>query len=401
MLSLFTLQKAQALQEQKEERERLAKIERESRPITLHEVRQKLRPKLPYWKKVGVSSSREKAPAEPEVELSPEPEAVPIAAPTPVPIAAPVPDVDTELICEYPPRGPDPIPEPEPPRTGRGSTTMSVQKKPASELTVQKKALLPPSHHMKTGELVFSSNPVTAKQQKELYAHRGPSSDTSGGVGAGPLKDVPSGDNNEKELREKMIRRMQSFKIGRMKTESSHDETVPSATSGPQRSSVSSLPEQEKAENVVASPQAVVGPSVVAQPQALEESVVESTGELEQEEVSSPPPPSEQNQPARSEMPIFHTASEPRIEPETGIREEGEEEEEEPGEILDDSVVEAEEVVVPGGVEEGRDLEEGEMGEGGSMSEGETPGGFAVEGKCYMDMEKTESSKERDNKEEK
>lgn len=421
VLSLLTLQKAQAIQEQKDERERLAKIERESRPITLQEVRQKLRPKLPYWKQVGVSSSREKAPAEPEVELSPEPEAVPIApAAAPAPTAVPVPDADAELICEYPPRGSDPVPEPktpESPRTGRGGAVMSAQKKAASELPVQKKALLPPSHHMQTGELVFSSNPVTAKQQKELYAHRGgPSLENSGGMGAGTLKDAPGGDNNEKELREKMIRRMQSFKIGRMKSEpASHDEASPSTTtsgpqrvseaspstttpSGPQRSSVSSLPEREKAADVVvASSQAALGPSVAVQPPpALEESVVESTGELEQEETSSPPgPPSEWNLlPACSEMPVFHATLEPRIEPETGIREG-----EEPGEILDDSNVEAEEVTAGGGVvvgEEGRYLEEGEMGEGGSASEGET-GSFAVEGKCYMDMEKTEPSKDRDN----
>lgn len=51
------LQKAQALQRQREEMERLAKIERESKPITVHGVRDKLRPKLPYWKQKQLESS--------------------------------------------------------------------------------------------------------------------------------------------------------------------------------------------------------------------------------------------------------------------------------------------------------------------------------------------------------
>ena len=49
-----------AIQRQLEEKERLAKIERESRPITVHDVREKLRPKLPYWKKRQLESSSEK-----------------------------------------------------------------------------------------------------------------------------------------------------------------------------------------------------------------------------------------------------------------------------------------------------------------------------------------------------
>ena len=56
-LFLPLLQKAQALQRQHEERERLARIERESRPITVHGVREKLRPKLPYWKQKQLESS--------------------------------------------------------------------------------------------------------------------------------------------------------------------------------------------------------------------------------------------------------------------------------------------------------------------------------------------------------
>lgn len=51
------VQKALAMQRQREEMDRLAKIERESQPITVHGVREKLRPKLPYWKQKQLESS--------------------------------------------------------------------------------------------------------------------------------------------------------------------------------------------------------------------------------------------------------------------------------------------------------------------------------------------------------
>ena len=124
---------------------------------------------------------------------------------------------------------------------------------------------------------------------------------------------------------------------------------------------------------------------------SAEDLVVESTGEMQQQEPSveapvpdvHPPPPMAESSPMV--MNTSDQGSEAR-EPETGIMEG------EPGEIMDDSNAEAEEVgvVAAGGRAEGQALEEGEMGEEDEEEEVEEELKNVVEvgGKCYMDMEK-------------
>ena len=101
----------------------------------------------------------------------------PKPSPPPRPVATPTISMtareDLELICEYPPGGADP-PTVNKARGGehvpKGSSRVTSD---PSTMSLQSgiSPTEPPSHHMQTGELVFSSDPVVAKQQKELYSH--------------------------------------------------------------------------------------------------------------------------------------------------------------------------------------------------------------------------------------
>lgn len=83
---------------------------------------------------------------------------------------------DLELICEYPPRdadvpsaneakGAEHVPKHQSRVTSDPSGTAMMSLRSGISPTE------PPSHHMQTGELVFSSDPVVAQQQKEFYSH--------------------------------------------------------------------------------------------------------------------------------------------------------------------------------------------------------------------------------------
>lgn len=360
--------------------ERLAKIERESRPITVHEVREKLRPKLPYWKRQLESSEKQLEEPKPTPPQAPE---------APVSRSIVIADEDRELICEYPPRGPEPASSSLPqsaestrrvgPRGGVSGPEPSV---PRTQQRVGSPE--PPSHHMQTGELVFSSDPAVARQQKELYSpHKplGDSADEDAELSEGVT--APKTPELEQNLRDNIIRRgVYSFKIGRGKSDSAPEkDTAVAAGAG---SGIAERWEERGARKEAESVGAV-------QHVSAEESVVKSTGEFEQDvpmDVPGGDPVSEDVQPPADPVvepvPVF-PVSEARIEPETGIVEG------EPGEICDDEGDREEGGEGRGSDGQGQELEEGEMA-AEERSEGEIeddgPPEVTVGGKCYMDMEK-------------
>lgn len=96
-------------------------------------------------------------------------------------------------------------------------------------------------------------------------------------------------------------------------------------------------------------------------------------------------------QPPAKPLPPQVTLSEARVEPETGILEG------EPGEILDDSNVETDVGEAEGGkANEGVELEEGEMKEESDVEVRNEPLGIMVQGKCYMDIERSPKDKEEE-----
>ncbi len=426
-------------------------MERQSRPITGRDVREKLRSKQPLWKQMQFTA-REKA-----SEDKPTPPSQPEAAIVhQAPSTEKFPE-EQELLTQYPPPGEDveEISQYPPPRSRAAVEESRVEQlakpppshqhqevsyKPKMAKTAPPSAVpaptpastaspVPPSHHMQTGELVFSRDPVVARQQKELYSlspQKEPVPSQPTALRSGDTPDSPevSFKIHEVKLREKLVRRVQSFRIGH--NQSSRDEeevaAVNDRTSAVASSAAADSAERMEETTVPPPSSSSEGPSTMRPAEAppptstvvaADEFVVESTGEMQQDPQNEVPPSMVgTQQPTTVEpSPLANTsfqALEAR-EPETGIVEG------EPGEIMDDLNAETEEVGMAGGgvsseggaalstrLEEGgvvgtegeRVLEEGEMEEEEADETKNTM--LSVEGKCYMDMEKDETSKTKD-----
>ena len=346
--------------------------------------------------------------------------------------STPPPAGEGELISQYPPPGEEREPIAEFPPSSRHQEARKRHTEPTEPPTVATTtpvppaaALLgPPSHHMQTGELVFSQDPAVAKQQKELYApgvqtELPPSSSQPRGAqyALGVQTELPPSSQprgaqgssevtREVELRKKLVGRVQSFRIGRNQSSgSSQDEEV--ATGNNIRPPTFTADSAGRAKEEVpigdgAGVRSVEAPPPISTP--ADELVVESTGEMQQDPLNEIPQPAEI--PTVEPPPSINTSfqgSEARIEPETGIMEG------EPGEIMDDSTAEAEEMVgvAEGGAStKGVGTQEEERGEGRVFEEGETMGGeeeevqkmlnIPIGRKCYMDMEKGGASENKD-----
>ena len=254
---------------------------------------------------------------------------------------------------------------------------------------------------MQTGELVFSSDPVVAQQQKALYSHRmntetaaaaaatvEATTTATATVVAGVQQPPPafSGaaeDLEERKLREKLIRRRvqaQGFKIGRGSGGVGVGMGVV-RPGGEVETARGREREEDKKEEGLALDRPMesdfgggVPPPQPASQVLVEESVVKSTGEFQQETVtvtersdessmeisaegsglpSSVKKEREEEKPAVES--VFPASPETRVvEPETGILGKGGEEEEEEEEVEGKRAI---------GGERGKaeDLEEGEM----------------------------------------
>ena len=440
-MPLFLFKKLQAIQKKIEEKERLAEIERKSRPITHREVREKLS-KQPAWRQVAARkrSSEEKPDFQP-IPAASEPDGLgqePLATyPPPGESISQYPPQTGEPISQYPPPGEEkeksePLSQYPPPSEERPALVQYPP--PRSQLADQRKgkmspgavtsqpvdprkaktplggvpsqpldprkagktlspspsssAPVPPSHHMQTGELVYSCDPVVAKRQKELYA---PSQSVQADSAPPTQESLPpvrevlqqeateiSFKIREKVLRERLVHRVPGFKTGRSQSGggSTRDEEPPEAPA-----STSTAEQVEEAPH----DSSKVGEAPPPTTASADELVVESTGELSQ---APPMDVAPLNEPTASDNTGSQASNntsfqEPsRIAPETGIMEG------EPGEIMEDSNAETEEMS-GAGAEVGSVKSQEEEGRVPGEEEGESKN-VLVRGKCYMDMERGE-----------
>lgn len=384
LMLLFLLQKALAQQKHAEDMRRLAEIEREARPLTRHDVREKFRSKLPVWKQLQLSSQDKSSskqssspPQPPEDQEEREREEEEGGEMVGVARGA-APDEECEFISEFPFSI---APKEEKKEEGGGRRGQSATTKEKTKESESKKV----AGH---SPYSFSQN----RQSWQRYSLGKTQSDTAAGGTSAPDPVVAApkassvleglrGLEREEKLREKL-----TFKIGKPSSSSSassataQDVDTPTVKSGPAPQSA----------DVAKETMAVSSNPLSA---SVKDTMVEYTGEVQQDSSSSavdqvPCPPSEQHDDAPptyqlQEAPPTTTttaASQPAAEvrvpdPETGMMEG------EPGEIMEDSAA--------GGTEEegegeGRVLEEGEMEEEGGACEDEDGGRFEEEERGYV-----------------